>query len=81
MEKPIEKKKAGRPASGKKKSKPNISIAIWLQEEAQADAKYRGMGFTEYVTAALLKEIGRGQQSSQHQPLQSLPKTKEQKAN
>lgn len=54
-------KKAGRPKGNpeRKAIKPNISLRRDLIAEAEAAAGKRGMGLSEYVTMALLKQVAR----------------------
>lgn len=61
MEEEPKPKKAGRPATGKKSSTPNITIPDCLQEEAKWIAKRDGMGYSQWVALAMAKEIARSQ--------------------
>ena len=52
-----QKKKAGRPATGKKATKPNISVPEHIQKEARERAIKKGIGYSEFVTEAIRREL------------------------
>jgi hypothetical protein len=57
MNKNTTNRRIGRPPSGKKSSKPGITISDSLQEEAKIAAENRGMGYSEFVAMALNRQI------------------------
>ena len=60
MKEPPKKKPAGRPKASKAslKTKPNISIMNRLQWEAMDVAERLEMGYSEWVTRAIERQIG-----------------------
>jgi hypothetical protein len=67
-------KKAGRPKGNpdRKAIKPNISLRRDLIAEAEAAAARKGMGLSEYVTIALIRQVARDEDS---EPKQAYPLT------
>jgi hypothetical protein len=51
--------KGGRPATGKKSTKPNITLHIDLQKRARAAAELRGLGYSEFIALAVNNEIAK----------------------
>jgi hypothetical protein len=65
MKEPPKKKPKGRPPASKAslKTKPNISIANRLQWEAQEVASKLDMGYSEWVSRAIERQIARDAES------------------